>query len=291
MTESEENMEFVIITGMSGAGKSQAIKVLEDINYYCMDNLPPALLPNFAELCKSSSKEVNKVAVVADIRGGIFFKDLFNSLDELRNMGILYRILFLDASDDELVKRYKEQRRPHPLSTTGTIMDGIQEERISLKEVKKRSDYIIDTTNMKLGRLKEELLGIFVQGQITYNINITVMSFGYKYGLPQDSDLVFDVRFLPNPFYIESLKHYTGNDKNVQDYVMGFDTTNIFIEKLKDMLFFLLPHYIKEGKSNLVVAIGCTGGKHRSVTIANKIAAILSNENYRVLSNHRDVEK
>lgn len=284
-------MEFVIITGMSGAGKSQAIKVLEDINYYCMDNLPPALLPNFAELCKSSSKEVNKVAVVADIRGGIFFKDLFNSLDELRNMGILYRILFLDASDDELVKRYKEQRRPHPLSTTGTIMDGIQEERISLKEVKKRSDYIIDTTNMKLGRLKEELLGIFVQGQITYNINITVMSFGYKYGLPQDSDLVFDVRFLPNPFYIESLKHYTGNDKNVQDYVMGFDTTNIFIEKLKDMLFFLLPHYIKEGKSNLVVAIGCTGGKHRSVTIANKIAAILSNENYRVLSNHRDVEK
>lgn len=284
-------MEFVIITGMSGAGKSQAMKVLEDINYYCMDNLPPALLPNFAELCKSSSKEVNKVAVVADIRGGIFFKDLFNSLDELRNMGILYRILFLDASDDELVKRYKEQRRPHPLSTTGTIMDGIQEERLSLEEVKKRSNFIIDTTNMKLGRLKEELLNIFVQGQITYNINITVMSFGYKYGLPQDSDLVFDVRFLPNPFYIESLKHHTGNDKNVQDYVMGFDTTNIFIEKLKDMLLFLLPHYIKEGKSNLVVSIGCTGGKHRSVTIANKIAAILSIENYRVMSNHRDVGK
>lgn len=284
-------MEFVIITGMSGAGKSQAIKVLEDINYYCMDNLPPALLPNFAELCKSSSKEVNKVAVVADIRGGIFFKDLFNSLDELRNMGILYRILFLDASDDELVNRYKEQRRPHPLSATGTIMDGIQEERLSLEEVKKRSDYIIDTTNMKLGRLKEEILNIFVQGQINHNINITVMSFGYKYGLPQDSDLVFDVRFLPNPFYIESLKHYTGNDKNVQDYVMSFDITSVFIEKLKDMLIFLLPHYIKEGKSNLVVSIGCTGGKHRSVTIANKIAAILSNENYRVLSNHRDVEK
>lgn len=282
-------MEFVIITGMSGAGKSQAIKILEDINYYCMDNLPPALLPNFAELCKSSSKEVNKVAVVADIRGGIFFKDLFNSLDELKNMGIQYRILFLDASDDELVKRYKEQRRPHPLSTTGTIIDGIHEERLSLEEVKKRSDYIIDTTSMKLGRLKEELLSIFIQGQITYNINITVMSFGYKYGIPKDSDLVFDVRFLPNPFYIESLKNHTGNDKNVQDYVMGFDTTNIFIDKLKDMLLFLLPHYIKEGKSNLVVSIGCTGGKHRSVTISNKIAAILSQENYRVLSNHRDV--
>lgn len=284
-------MEFVIITGMSGAGKSQAIKVLEDINYYCMDNMPPALLPNFAELCKSSSKEVNKVAVVADIRGGIFFKDLFNSLDELKNMGIQYRILFLDASDDELVKRYKEQRRPHPLSLTGTIVDGIHDERLSLEEVKKKSDYIIDTTNMKLVRFKEELLNIFVQGNITYNLNITLMSFGFKYGLPQDSDLVFDVRFLPNPFYIESLKSNTGNDKNVQDYVMGFDTTTIFINKLIDMLLFLLPHYIKEGKSNLVVAIGCTGGKHRSVTISNKIASILSEENYRVLKNHRDVEK
>lgn len=284
-------MEFVIITGMSGAGKSQAIKILEDINYYCMDNLPPALLPNFAELCSSSSKDVNKVAVVADIRGGIFFKDLFNSLDELKNKGIKYHILFLDASDEELVKRYKEQRRPHPLSSTGTIVDGIHEERLSLEEVKKRSDYIIDTTSMKMGRLKEELLSIFVQGNISYNINITVMSFGYKYGLPQDSDLVFDVRFLPNPFYIEGLKSFTGNDKNVQDYVMGFDTTSTFIEKLKDMLFFLLPHYIKEGKSNLVISIGCTGGKHRSVTISNHIASILSNENYRVLLNHRDVEK
>ena len=284
-------MEFVIITGMSGAGKSQAIKVMEDINYYCMDNMPPALLPNFAELCYSSSKDVNKVAVVADIRGGIFFKDLFNSLDELKNKGIKYRILFLDASDEELVKRYKEQRRPHPLSTTGTIVDGIHEERLSLQEVKKRSDYIIDTTSMKLGRLKEELLNIFVQGNISYNINITVMSFGYKYGLPQDSDLVFDVRFLPNPFYIEELKSFTGNDKNVQDYVMGFDITTTFIEKLKDMLFFLLPHYIKEGKSNLVISIGCTGGKHRSVTISNHIASILGSENYRVLLNHRDVEK
>lgn len=284
-------MEFVIITGMSGAGKSQAIKVLEDINYYCMDNMPPALLPNFAELCKSSSKEVNKVAVVADIRGGIFFKDLFNSLDELRNMGIQYRILFLDSSDDELVKRYKELRRPHPLSATGTIVDGIHEERLSLEEVKKRSDFIIDTTNMKIGRLKEELLNIFLQGNITHNLNITIMSFGYKYGLPQDSDLVFDVRFLPNPFYIESLKHFTGNDKDVQDYVMSFDTTEIFINKLKDMLLFLLPHYIKEGKSNLVISIGCTGGKHRSVTISNKIANFLSEENYRVMLNHRDIGK
>lgn len=284
-------MEFVILTGMSGAGKSQAIKVLEDINYYCMDNMPPALLPNFAELCKGSSKDVNKVAVVADIRGGIFFKDLFNSLEVLRNKGIKYSVLFLDASDEELVKRYKELRRPHPLSTTGTIIDGIQEERILLNEVKQKSDYIINTSNMKLGRLKEEILSIFLNGKISHNLNITIMSFGYKYGIPQDSDLVFDVRFLPNPYYIEELKYFTGNDSNVQDYVMGFDTSNIFIEKLIDMLKFLMPLYIEEGKSNIVISIGCTGGKHRSVTISNKLADILSEGNYRVILTHRDVEK
>lgn len=284
-------MEFVILTGMSGAGKSQAIKVLEDINYYCMDNMPPALLPNFAELCKGSSKDVNKVAVVADIRGGIFFKDLFNSLEVLRNKGIKYSVLFLDASDEELVKRYKELRRPHPLSTTGTIIDGIQEERILLNEVKQKSDYIINTSNMKLGRLKEEILSIFLNGKISHNLNITIMSFGYKYGIPQDSDLVFDVRFLPNPYYIEELKYFTGNDLNVQDYVMGFDTSNIFIEKLIDMLKFLMPLYIEEGKSNIVISIGCTGGKHRSVTISNKLADILSEGNYRVILTHRDVEK
>lgn len=284
-------MEFVIITGMSGAGKSQAIKVLEDIGYYCMDNLPPALLPNFAELCKSSSMDVNKVAVVADIRGGIFFEDLFKSLEDLRDRGIDYRILFLDTSDDDLIKRFKEQRRPHPLTITGTIIDGILEERQRLEEVKKRSDYIIDTSNMKLGRLKEELLSIFLQGNISHNLNINIMSFGYKYGLPQESDLVFDVRFLPNPFYIDELKNYTGNDKNVQDYVMSFDTTSVFLQKLMDMLKFLLPLYIKEGKSSLVISIGCTGGKHRSVTISNYLASMLTAENYRVLLNHRDTGK
>lgn len=284
-------MEFVIITGMSGAGKSQAIKVLEDINYYCMDNLPPALLPNFAELCISTSMDVNKVAVVADIRGGIFFEDLFNSLEELSNKGIAYRIIFLDASDDDLIKRFKEQRRPHPLTTNGTIIDGILEERQRLEEVKRRSDYIIDTTNMKLGRLKEEILNIFVKGDISHNLNINIMSFGFKYGLPQESDLVFDVRFLPNPFYIEELKKFTGNDKNVQEYVMSFDTTTIFLDKLIDMLKFLLPLYIKEGKSSLVISIGCTGGKHRSVTISNYLASLLTAENYRVLLNHRDTGK
>ncbi|MDF2677518.1 MAG: rapZ [Bacillota bacterium] len=282
-------MEFVIITGMSGAGKSQAIKVLEDINYYCMDNLPPALLPNFAELCTESTKDVDKVAVVADIRGGIFFKDLFNSLDELKNKGIKYSVLFLEASDDELVKRYKELRRPHPLSTNGTIINGILEERIKLSEVKKRSNYIIDTSNMKLGRLKEEILGIFLEGKISHNLNVSVMSFGYKYGLPHDADLIFDVRFLPNPFYIEELKYHTGNEALVQDYVMGFEDSNIFLNKLVDMLDFLMPLYIKEGKSNLVIGIGCTGGQHRSVTIANKLSDILTSKDYRVMTSHRDV--
>ena len=273
-----------------GAGKSQAIKVLEDINYYCMDNLPPALLPNFAELCTESTKDVNKVAVVADIRGGIFFKDLFISLEDLKNKGLKYSVLFLDASDEELVKRFKELRRPHPLSTNGTIIDGILEERELLSEVKQRSNYIIDTSNMKLGRLKEEILNIFLEGKISHNLNISVMSFGYKYGLPHDADLVFDVRFLPNPFYIEDLKHHTGNEKVVQDYVMGFEESNVFLNKLVDMLDFLMPLYIKEGKSNLVIGIGCTGGQHRSVTIANKLSHILSTKNYRVMISHRDVK-
>lgn len=284
-------MEFVILTGMSGAGKSQAIKVLEDINYYCMDNMPPALLPNFAELCKSSSRDVSKVAVVADIRGGIFFKDLFNSLEILKNKGIKYSVLFLDASDEELVRRYKELRRPHPLSTTGTIIDGIQEERMLLNEVRQKSDYIINTSSMKLGRLKEEILSIFLGGKISHNLNITIMSFGYKYGIPQDSDLVFDVRFLPNPYYVAELKNHTGNEKNVQEYVMNFETTRVFIEKLVDMLRFLMPLYMAEGKTNLVISIGCTGGRHRSVTIANKLKDILGKENYRVMLTHRDVGK
>ncbi len=274
-------MEFVIITGMSGAGKSQAVKVLEDMNYYCMDNLPPMLLPNFAELCKASTKSVDKVAVVVDIRGGIFFNDLFTSLDALSENGIKYSILYLDATDDELVKRYKELRRPHPLSTTGIILDGIKEE----------SNYIIDTTNLKLGRLKEEIISIFMDGKISHNLTLTFISFGYKYGIPHDSDLVFDVRFLPNPYYVETLKALTGNQKEVQEYVMKYDVSKVFLNKLIDILEFLLPNYIKEGKSNLVVAIGCTGGKHRSVTIANKLADYFGNDNYRVTISHRDEMK
>lgn len=281
-------MEFVIITGMSGAGKSQAVKVLEDLNYYCMDNLPPMLLPNFAELCKASTKTVDKVAVVVDIRGGIFFNDLFTSLEVLKEKGIKHSILFLDATDEELVKRYKELRRPHPLSETGIIIDGIVKEREILKDVKQKSDYIIDTTSLKLGRLKEEVTRIFIEGKIYHNLTVSFVSFGYKYGIPSDSDLVFDVRFLPNPYYIESLKHLTGNNKEVQDYVMSSDISNEFLHKLINLLEFLLPHYILEGKTNLIISIGCTGGKHRSVTIANRLADYFGNENYRVTISHRD---
>lgn len=281
-------MEFVIITGMSGAGKSQAVKVLEDLNYYCMDNLPPMLLPNFAELCKASTKTVDKVAVVVDIRGGIFFNDLFTSLEVLKEKGIKHSILFLDATDEELVKRYKELRRPHPLSETGIIIDGIKKEREILKDVKQKSDYIIDTTSLKLGRLKEEVTRIFIEGKIYHNLTVSFVSFGYKYGIPNDSDLVFDVRFLPNPYYVESLKHLTGNNKEVQDYVMSVDISSQFLHKLIKLLEFLLPNYIQEGKTNLVISIGCTGGKHRSVTIANKLADYFGNENYRVTVSHRD---
>lgn len=281
-------MEFVIITGMSGAGKSQAVKVLEDLNYYCMDNLPPMLLPNFAELCKASTKTVDKVAVVVDIRGGIFFDDLFTSLEVLKEKGIKYSILFLDATDEELVKRYKELRRPHPLSNTGIIIDGIKKEREILKNVKQKSDYIIDTTSLKLGRLKEEVTRIFVEGKIYHNLTVSFVSFGYKYGIPSDSDLVFDVRFLPNPYYVESLKHFTGNKIEVQNYVMSSDVSNEFLQRLIKLLEFLLPNYIKEGKTNLIVSIGCTGGKHRSVTIVNKLAEHFGNENYRVIVSHRD---
>lgn len=281
-------MDFVIITGMSGAGKSQAINALEDINYYCMDNLPPMLLPNFFQLCKASTKKVDKVAVVVDIRGGVFFNDLFTSLKVLCEDGIKYSILYLDASDEELVKRYKELRRPHPLNENGRILDGIKKERKVLKEVKFKSDYIIDTTSLKLSNLKQEIHDIFVNGKILNNLSLTVMSFGYKHGIPQDSDLVFDVRFLPNPYYIESLKMFTGNDKKVQEYVMNHEISNIFLDKLLNMLEFLLPNYAKEGKTNVVVSIGCTGGHHRSITIANKIADYFNDNNYRISLIHRD---
>ncbi|GFN34361.1 RNase adapter RapZ [Tepidimicrobium xylanilyticum] len=281
-------MEFVIITGMSGAGKSQAMKALEDMGYYCMDNLPPALLPKFAELCNQSKRNIEKVAVVVDIRGGVFFVDLFEGLEELNEQGIKYSILYLDALDQVLIKRYKELRRPHPLNPKGGILDGILEERELLKEVKNRADYIIDTSKFSIGMLKEEIYKIFLEGIELSKLTISVTSFGFKHGILLDADIVLDVRFIPNPYYIPELKDLTGEDEKVREYVFQWEQTNIFVDKLMDMLLYLIPYYIKEGKTQLIVGIGCTGGKHRSVAIADEIAIRLEEYGHRAIASHRD---
>lgn len=284
-------MEFLVVTGMSGAGKSQAMKVMEDMGYFCMDNLPPALLTKFAELCVESKKDIKNIAVVLDIRGGLFFDDLFKSLDDLEAKKINYKILFLDSSDRVLIKRYKELRRPHPLNPEGSIIDGIMEERKLLQEVKERSDYIMDTSSLTLGMLKEEIANIFLEDGEKRNITISVTSFGYKNGILMDGDLVFDVRFIPNPFYLPELKHVSGENNATKDYVFKWPQTNTFIDKTIDMLEFLIPFYVTEGKTQLVIGIGCTGGFHRSVAISNKIAEILVSNGHRTIVSHRDINK
>lgn len=284
-------MEFLVITGMSGAGKSQAMKVMEDMGYYCMDNLPPQLLPKFAELCYESKKTMEKVAVVVDIRGGEFFNSLFKSLDDLADKGIGYKILFLEASDNVLIKRYKELRRPHPLTPEGSIIEGINQERQMLKELKDRAYYIIDTSHLTIGMLKEEIYKIFLEGGEKRKLTISITSFGYKNGMLMDGDLIFDVRFLPNPYYIPELKEISGINEDIKNYVFKWPQTNIFISKVVDMLEFLIPYYIDEGKTQLVVGIGCTGGFHRSVAIANKIGKILISNGHRAIVNHRDINR
>lgn len=283
-------MEFLVITGMSGAGKSQAMKVMEDMGYYCMDNLPPALLAKFAELCQKSKTPINKVAVVVDIRGGEFFKHLFRSLDELEAMGIGYKILFLDSSDGVLIKRYKELRRPHPLTPDGSLINGINTEREMLQEVKDRANYMMDTSKLTLGMLKEEIANIFLEGGESRNISISITSFGYKNGMILDGDLVFDVRFIPNPYYIPELKPHSGKTEDVRKYVFKWPQTNIFITKVLDMLEYLIPYYVEEGKTQLVVGIGCTGGFHRSVAMSEKIGEVLKASGHRVIVTHRDLK-
>ena len=284
-------MRFVIVTGMSGAGKTSVLKFLEDINFFCVDNLPPTLLPKLAELCYEQEGEIERVAMGIDIRGGRLFNDLFQVLSSLQEKGYEYEILFLDASNEVLIKRFKETRRSHPLSRNGSIEEGIRKEREMLKEVKARATYIIDTSQILTRQLKEQINRIFVENQSYENLVITIRSFGFKYGIPADSDLVFDVRFLPNPFYIQELKELTGNDAPVSDYVMGFEESRIFLKKLVDMVEFLIPLYIKEGKNNLVISIGCTGGKHRSVTLANALYAALDQDKHTLLLKHHDIEK
>lgn len=283
-------MRLVIVTGMSGAGKSTALKILEDGGYFCADNLPIALIPKFVELVCSPGSEIGKAALGIDVRSGQALDEIEATLSGLKAQGHFYEILFLDADDSVLVKRYKETRRQHPLAGSSRVDTGIELERDRLTFLKKSADYIIDTSQLLTRELKIELDKIFVDNKEYNNLYITVLSFGFKYGIPTDSDLVFDVRFLPNPFYNDELKAKTGNDELVQDYVMGFNEAAIFLDKLCDMIQFLIPHYIAEGKNQLIISIGCTGGKHRSVTLANQLFNKLKNQGeYGLKVEHRDV--
>jgi len=284
-------MRFVIVTGMSGAGKITAMKMLEDGGFYCVDNLPPALVPTFAELIQTPNSEITKAALGLDVRASKSYEEIKEVLDSLKVAGCQYEILFLDAEDSVLLKRYKETRRLHPVDCNGDMLESIQKEREMLKEMKEGADYVIDTSALLTRELKEEIDRIFVKNGAYNSLMITIMSFGFKNGIPLDADLVFDVRFLPNPFYIEELKHKTGNDKEVSDYVMSFEEAVAFLDKLTDMVEFLVPNYIKEGKYRLVIGIGCTGGKHRSVTLANALYERMKNQgSYGLTLVHKDIK-
>lgn len=283
-------MRFVVVTGMSGGGKSTALRMLEDVGFYCVDNLPVPLIEKFMELIAMPGSEVNKVALGLDVRADQPFEDARRVLEKLREAGYSFEILFMEAGDQTLLKRYKETRRLHPLSLDGRVEDGILKERKILESTRGKADYVIDTTNLLTRELKEEIDRIFVQNEEYNSLMVTILSFGFKHGIPADADLVFDVRFLPNPFYIDELKYKTGNDREVQDYVMSFPEAHVFIEKLSDMLEFLIPNYVSEGKYQLVIGIGCTGGKHRSVTLANRLYDRMKNRgNYGLKIAHRDV--
>ncbi len=283
-------MRFVVVTGMSGGGKSTALKMLEDIGFYCVDNLPVSLIDKFVELIATPNSEITKVALGLDVRAGQSFEDATMVLERLKNSGYQLEILFLEADDSVLIKRYKETRRVHPLAPQGRLEEGVRKERKVLENIRRQSDYVMDTTHLLTRELKEEMDRIFVRNEEYNSLIVTVMSFGFKHGIPSDADLVFDVRFLPNPFYIEALKHKTGNDKEVQDYLFGFPEAEEFMQKLTDMIRFLIPNYVKEGKYHLVVAVGCTGGKHRSVTLANELYRRLKDKgSYGLKLYHRDV--
>lgn len=282
-------MRFVVVTGMSGGGKSTALKMLEDLGFYCVDNLPLLLIEKFVELIITPGSEITKVALGLDVRADQPFNDVQKVLEKLRADGYSFEILFMDAGDKVLIKRYKETRRMHPLSPDGRIEDGVDRERKILKDMKKKADYVIDTSNLLTRELKEEMDRIFIRNEEYSSLMVTILSFGFKNGIPADADLVFDVRFLPNPFYIDELKHKTGNDKEVQDYVMSFPEALDFLEKLVDMLNFLIPNYIQEGKYQLVIGIGCTGGRHRSVTLANELYKRMKDHgSYGLKLYHRD---
>jgi UPF0042 nucleotide-binding protein len=274
---------------MSGGGKLTAIRFLEDMGYYCVDNLPVRLIDPFMELVSAPGSDVDKVVLGLDVRADKSFDNVEQVLAALKKKGYKYEILFMDASDEVLVKRYKETRRAHPVCPTGRVEEGIARERKILEQIKSSADYVIDTSNLLTRSLREELARIFVDDRRYNSLMISIMSFGFKNGIPMDADLVFDVRFLPNPFYVDSLKRLTGNDAPVRDYVMAAPEAEQFMDKLSDMISFLIPGYVKEGKNQLVIAVGCTGGHHRSVTIANALAERMSDGDYGINLYHRDV--
>lgn len=284
-------MSFVIVTGVSGAGKTKAIRCLEDMGFYCVDNMPPTLLGKFAELCYQSQGKLLRVALVIDVRSHEMFSEFENELEELTRRGYDYKIVFLDASDEVIVTRYKKTRRSHPLTKDGSLLESIKKERKMLANIKERADFKIDTTHIDETGLKTSINSLFsLNNNWQDNMLINIVSFGFKHGVPMDSDLVFDVRFLPNPYYVDTLKKKTGQSRDVSEYVMNSPVSVKFYEKLKDMLDFLIPQYIEEGKGNLVIAVGCTGGKHRSVTIANMLYDEFSSR-YRCVLSHKDINK
>ncbi|MEE8885205.1 MAG: RNase adapter RapZ [Eubacteriales bacterium] len=286
-------MKLIFVTGMSGAGKSTALKMLEDMNFLCVDNMPVQLIDKMVELTMSSNAtgQDTKVAFGVDIRSGNL-SNLLNVVERFRERGIEAKIIFLDADDSTLIKRYKETRRRHPLAKNGRVETGIAAEREKLKNIRSNADYIIDTSQLLTRELREELKKIFVDDSNFKSLMVTVLSFGFKYGIPEDADIVFDVRFLPNPYYVDELKHLTGNDAPVHDFVMKYDVSKTFLAKITDLLKFLIPNFIEEGRTQLVIAIGCTGGRHRSVTFANEIAdALKGDDTYGLRLEHRDIDR
>ncbi len=286
-----ENLRLLIVTGMSGAGKTKVMQTLEDMGYFCIDNIPPKLIPKFAELCRQNDERISRTAMVVDIRGGEFFQTLSDALQMLRDMQVSYEVVFIEASDPVLISRYKETRRSHPLASSGRITTGLKKEREILSHIRNEADYIIDTSNMKPAELTEYLKRQFVQPKGEQDFSVTIVSFGFKYGIPLDADMVWDVRFLPNPFYIEEYRYKTGRVPAVKDYINSFPVTETFKSKYMDMMDFLVPQYKREGRSQLIVAVGCTGGMHRSVAMAEALGVHLAIQGVSVSVEHRDVNK
>ena len=285
-------MEILIVSGLSGAGKSQAVNALEDMSFYCVDNMPPALLPRFVDLCLMSREQYERVALVTDIRAGKSFQSLFDALAELESMGCDYKLLFVEANMQNIVKRYKETRRRHPLEAEcGTIEASVEKEIELLDPVRDRADYVIDTSDLTLGQLQDRLYAMFSGGRPKETLSVRVISFGFKHGIPMEADLVFDVRFMPNPFYIPELREKTGLDRPVEDYVFSQQEAQDFMDHIRRLMEFLLPNYMKEGKTSLTVCVGCTGGHHRSVAIAQRLASYIEGWGYPVRCSHRDIKK